>query len=82
MRPTEARELPQAQITPHGIQFGKSKTGKTKLVQWSHALQYFLTRATSQAPRLPFVFTNSRSEKWTKWAMHSALRRMRADIGG
>jgi integrase len=83
LRPTEARELLQAQITPHGVQFGEAKgTGKIKLVEWSSALQYFLTRATSRAPMSPYIFTNSQGDKWTKWAMHSALRRLRSEIGG
>ena len=57
LRPTEARELLQSQITPHGVQFGEAKdTGKIKLVEWSPALQYFLTRATSRSPRSPYIF--------------------------
>ncbi len=82
LRPSEARNLRQSQITPDGVRFEESKTGKLKLVQWSHALQFFLTRSTSRVPNSPFVFTNSRGEKWTNWAMHSVLRRLRADVGG
>jgi hypothetical protein len=58
----------------------ESKTDKMKLVTWTPALRYIVTRATSRAPRSPFVFTNSRGEKLTKEAMHSALRRVRAAL--
>lgn len=80
LRPGEARELRRTSITPKGIRFEESKTGKIKIIEWSPALQFFLTRATSRAPNSPFVFTNSRGEKWTEWAMYSALQRLRADL--
>ncbi len=84
LRPGEARTLLKTQITPQGIRFEESKTGKLKLIQWGQSgrLQFFLTRSTSRHPSSPFVFANSRGEKWTQWAMHSVLRRMRADVGG
>ncbi len=84
LRPGEARTLRKSQITPQGVRFEESKTGKIKLIQWDQSgrLQFFLTRSTSRHPSSPFVFTNSRGEKWTQWAMHSVLRRMRADVGG
>ena len=70
------------QITPDGVRFQESKTGKVRLIEWSPALQFFLTRATSRAPMSPYVFTNSQGDKWTKWAMASVLRRLRRKIGG
>ena len=82
LRPGEARDLLKNQITPKGVRFEESKTGKVKEISWSPALQYFLTRATSRFPKSPYVFANSRGEHWTEWAMHSALRRLRADVGG
>lgn len=82
LRPGEAIELRRNQIRPEGIRFQESKTGKVKQISWSPALQYFLTRATSRALGSPFVFTNSRGEKWTKWGLHSALRRLRDKVGG
>jgi site-specific recombinase XerD len=82
LRPTEARELRRQQITPEGVRFQESKTGKVRLIEWSPALQFFLTRATSRFPESPFVFTNSQGDKWTKWAMASVLRRMRRQVGG
>lgn len=76
VRPGEARQLRRSSITPDGVLIEESKTGKRKIVQWSPALQFFLTRATSRAPESPFVFTNSRGEQWTEFAMHSALKRL------
>jgi integrase len=82
LRPGEAISLKRSQITPEGVRFQESKTGKVKLISWSPALQYFLTRATSGHLESPYVFTNSRGEKWTKWGLHSALRRLRTKVGG
>lgn len=80
LRPGEARNLKRSSITPKGIVIEESKTDKVKIVEWSPALQYVLTRATSRHPESPYVFTNSRGEKWGEWAMHSALRRIRASL--
>jgi integrase len=81
LRPGEARSLKRNQIMPHGVRFQESKTGKVRLIEWSAALQFFLTRATSRFDS-PYVFTNSHGDKWGKWAMHSVLRRLRDQIGG
>src|SRR5690606_12801939 len=80
LRPGEARNLKKSSITPKGVVIEESKTDKVKLIEWSPALQYVLTRATSRHIESPFVFTNSRGEKWGEWAMHSALRRIRATL--
>lgn len=76
IRPGEARRLSRSCITPEGVLIEETKTGKRKIVQWSPALQFFLTRATSRAPASPFIFTNSRGEPWTEFAMHSVLKRL------
>jgi len=80
LRPDEARELRRTSLTPKGIRFEESKTGKIKIIEWSSAVQFFLTRATSRHPSSPFVFTNSQGGKWTEWAMYSAMQRVRADL--
>lgn len=77
LRPNEARELRTSSITPKGVHIEQSKTGKLKVIEWSPALQWVLTRATSRTPNSPFVFTNTRGEKWTETAMHSALATVR-----
>lgn len=80
LRPHEARDMLRTSITPHGIvNEGETKTEKLKVISWSPALQFFLTRATSRC-QSPFVFTNSRGEKWTETAMHSALATVRAAL--
>jgi hypothetical protein len=81
LRPGEARRLLRTQITPKGIRWEESKTGNIKIIEWSHALQFFVTRATSRCESA-YIFTNSRGMKWTEWGMHSALRRIRARVDG
>lgn len=76
LRPGEARRLQRGSITPDGVLIEESKTGKRKIVAWSPAVQFFLTRATSRAPTSLYVFTNSRGEAWTEFAMHSVLARL------
>jgi hypothetical protein len=80
LRPGEARELRRTAITPKGVHIEQSKTDKLKVIEWAPALQFFLTRATSRHPEQPFVFTNSRGEKWTETAMHSALATVREGL--
>ena len=80
LRPGEARELRKTSITPKGVHIEQTKIGKLKVIEWSPALQFFLTRATSRTPASPFVFTNSLGEKWTETAMHSALATVRATL--
>lgn len=81
LRPGEARNLLCTSLTPQGVRFEESKTGKTKLIEWSPALQFFLTRSTSRFPGSRYVFTNSRGEPWTVWAMASAMQRAREVAG-
>lgn len=80
LRPAEADTLLKTSITPKGVLIEETKTDKVKLIEWSPALQYFLTRATSRTPSSPYVFTNGRGEPLTKSARHSALRRVRATL--
>lgn len=81
LRPHEARDMLKTAITPQGIvNEAETKTDKLKVIAWSPALQFFLTRSTSRFPASPFVFTNSRGEKWTETAMHSALATVRATL--
>lgn len=80
LRPGEARALKTSAITPKGVLIEESKTGHMKLVKWSPALQYVLTRATSRTPGSAYVFTNSRGEPWTETAMHSALATVRTTL--
>ena len=80
LRPGEAREMRREQITPNGIRWQESKTGKVKIVEWSSALQFFITRASSRSPDSPYVLTNSLGGRWTEWVMHSVLRRIRQRV--
>jgi integrase len=82
MRPGEARNLKRDQLTPNGIRWQESKTGKVKIIDWSPAVQFFVTRACTRTPESDYVFTNSLGRKWTEWGMHSALRRIRSRVDG
>ena len=50
LRPGEGRDMLRSSLTPRGIVFEESKTGKRKEIAWSPALQFFITRATSRFP--------------------------------
>ncbi len=80
LRPDEARKLKKSQLTPKGIRWKEGKTGKVKIVEWSSALQFFVTRASSRFPDSPYVLNNSLGGRWTEWAMHSVLRRIRKRV--
>jgi integrase len=82
VRPQEARDLLRTSITPKGVVFQESKTQKIRQIGWSDALQCFLTRATSRFPNSPYVFTNSKGQRLTEWAVHSMLHRIREQVGG
>lgn len=82
LRPGEAESLLKSQLTPQGIRFEESKTGKVRLIAWSDKLQFHVMRACSRAPTSPYVFTNSRGEPITKWARISVLRRLRSAVKG
>lgn len=82
MRPGEARNLRRNQLLPNGIRWQESKTGNVKIVEWSDAVRFFITRACSRTLVSDYVFTNSLGGKWTEWGMHSALRRIRRRVDG
>ncbi len=81
LRPNEAMKLKRSQITPKGIRWEESKTGRVKIVEWTSALQYFITRATSRCDSR-YVLTNSLGGPWTQWGMSSAMRRIRRRVDG
>ena len=82
LRPGEGRALLKSQITPQGIRFEESKTGKVKLIAWSDTLRFHVTRASSRSPNSPHVFTGHRGGKLTKSGLNSAIRRLRKSVGG
>ncbi len=82
LRPNEARKLKKNQLLPNGIRWEESKTGQVKIVEWTPAVQYFITRACSRFPESDYVLNNSLGARWGEWAMHSALRRIRRRVDG
>ncbi|MEO0467599.1 MAG: hypothetical protein AAF216_13745 [Pseudomonadota bacterium] len=81
MRPNEGRALLKLQITPQGILWRESKTGKRDICEWDTALRFFVTRAMSRTPESPRVFTNNQGSPWTHDGMQSAMRRIRGRAG-
>lgn len=79
-RQGDLRRLKKNQLTPHGIRIEESKTGKVRVVKWSEAVRFFVTRACSRVPESEAVFTNSRGEPWSEWAIQSVVRRLRAKV--
>lgn len=87
LRPDEARTLTRDVIHDEGIVIEESKgdkagqLGKVKLIKWSPALRAVIQRATSRAPDAERIFTNGSGDPVTKWAMASAMRRLRKKLG-
>ena len=50
LRPGEARSMLRSSLTPKGIRFEESKTGKIKEIAWSEALQFTIMRANRGGP--------------------------------
>jgi site-specific recombinase XerD len=65
-----------AHLTPEGIKYVQSKTGKPHLVEWTDALRYFVRRAMARFPDQDLVFLNTRGQPWTIWAINSQKRRL------
>lgn len=79
LRQRDLRELRRHQLTREGILLEESKTGKRRLIEWSDALRFFVTRATSRAPGAEHVLTNTRGQPWGLWAIQSAMTRLGVD---
>lgn len=65
-------------LTPKGIDYVESKTGKPHLKEWSKALHYFVERAAVRFPDADLVFTNTRGEAWTTSGIASQLARLKS----
>jgi hypothetical protein len=81
LRPGEARALPRSVIHDEGIVIEESKTGKVKIIRWNDDLRFFVRRAATRAPGAERLFTNGSGDPVTKWAMASAMRRLRKKLG-
>lgn len=80
LRPGETRALLKSHITPDGLRIEESKTGKVRLIEWSESLRFFVLRANSRETTSPYLLTNSQGQKWTQWAIYSALGRVRGQL--
>jgi hypothetical protein len=65
-------------LTPKGIDYVESKTGKPHLKEWSKALHFFVERAAVRFPDADLVFTNTRGEPWTTSGIASQLARLKS----
>lgn len=63
-------------LTPKGIDYVESKTGKPHLKEWSKALHFFVERAVNRFPEADLVFTNTRGQPWTTSGIASQLARL------
>lgn len=64
-------------LTPEGIKYRQSKTGKEHLVHWSDALRYFIRRSMEREPDCDLVLTNTRGQAWTTSGIASHLARLK-----
>ena len=64
-------------LTPKGIDYRQSKTGKQHLVSWSDAVRHFARRAMERAPHSDLVLTNTRGEPWTVSGIASQIKRLK-----
>jgi len=79
LRQGDLRRLRRSQVMHEGLLVEESKTGKRRLIEWSDALRFFVTRAMSRAPDSDNVLTNARGQPWGPWAIQSAMRRLAVD---
>jgi len=79
LRQGDLRTMRRDQVSKEGLTVTESKTGRVRLIEWSDALRFFVTRAMSRAPESPYVLTNARGQPWGMWAVQSAMRRLGVD---
>jgi integrase len=75
-RQTDVVGWTRENITPDGIAYQQSKTGKPHTVSWSPALKFFVERALNRCPDAQRIFLNQHGEPWTVWAINSQKRRL------
>lgn len=66
-------------LTPGGIDYVQSKTGKRHIVNWSDAVRYFVRRAMERQPGADLVLLNTRGDRWTVSGIASQLKRLRVE---
>jgi len=79
-RQRDLRCLTKENVTPDGLKVVQSKDGKHELRLWSESLRKVVRRALARS-RCRFVFTNERGRQWSKSAIQSAMRRLKAETG-
>lgn len=68
----------KAHLTPRGIEFIESKTGKAHVQEWSDAVRYFVRRAMERCPEADVVLTNTYGHPWTVSGIASQIARLKA----
>lgn len=66
-------------LTPAGIHFVESKTGKPHEIAWSDALRFFVRRAMGRFPKAETVFANRFGQPWTQSAVSSQMKRLKLE---
>lgn len=64
-------------LTPSGIHFVESKTGKPHEIAWSDALRFFVRRSMARFPKAEAVFTNRFGRPWTQAAVSTQMTRLK-----
>lgn len=64
-------------LTPEGIDYRQSKTGKQHKIAWSDSVRFFMRRAMERCPDSELVFTNTRGQPWTVSGIASQIKRLK-----
>ncbi len=76
VRQTDIIAWKRSQMTPKGIEYIQSKTGKAHTVKWSRALKFFVERALNRYPDIELIFANNDGNQWTTSGIASQLDRL------
>ncbi|MEO1035194.1 MAG: tyrosine-type recombinase/integrase [Pseudomonadota bacterium] len=77
LRQKDLITMKREQVTPEGLLLTQSKDGKHVLIEWTESLRKVVRRALAKHES-NYVFTNERGARWEKWAIQSAMRRLKA----
>jgi hypothetical protein len=77
LRQTDLRVMRRDAVTAEGLALRQSKDGKLRVITWTPALRYFVSRAESRSTG-PWLFTSPWGRPWSVWGLQSAMRRLKA----
>ena len=77
-RQGDLRALRRTDLSAKGIKMSESKTGKQVAMRWSKPLRACVDRCMERH-HSDRVFTDTRGQAWSLWAVQSAMRRLDVD---